>query len=541
MKHLKRLTPALLLWCALLTQGQSSLIENGDFESAKADGPEGWKLAEHITWEKEGENRFLRLSSPKPGANVMVYRAVPLTPQIKAIEFKFKVRHENITRGKQPWFDGRVMMNFRDAANNAVTPAPPNPSFTGSSKAWKEVNKHFRVPEKAVKLEMMFTLFQANSGQLDFDDISLTPLPIEVMEKEEADAREKEAARIAKLPKPKPQVPVPPADQLPSELRVVRNHLENAHNQRVWLQGVAIPSLEFSAGGERILESIRVAIEQWKANCIRLPIREHFYAGSGPHQNDGGMKYRQLVEDAVNLAAGHGCYIVLDLHDFRAPREKHVAFWKEVATKYKNHPAVLFELFNEPHGITWEVWRDGGPVTDKKKGDIIAENSQPLVAFESVGMQKLVNTVREAGAKNIVICGGLDWGYDLSGILNGFALEDKSGNGIVYSSHVYPWKRNWQEKFLNVAEKHPIFVGEVGAEEEKMEFIPKEAQENPYTWVPDMLGVIQKHQLNWTAWSFHPKAAPKVLKDWSYAPTPYWGEFVKKALSGEKFEPQKLR
>jgi hypothetical protein len=56
-------------------------------------------------------------------------------------------------------------------------------------------------------------------------------------------------------------------------------------------------------------------------------------------------------------------------------------------------------------------------------------------------MQALINAVRESGAKNIVLAGGLDWAYDLSGIANGFALDDKGGNGIIYSTHIYPWKK----------------------------------------------------------------------------------------------------
>jgi hypothetical protein len=390
----------------------------------------------------------------------------------------------------------------------------------------------------------MFTLFQAESGQLDFDEIRLSPLAVEVIDAAEAAAREKNAARIAALPKPIPKVAVPGADKLPKELHVAGNRIQNSAGETVWLQGLAIPSLEWSAAGENILKSIEVGITDWKANCIRLPIREHFWAGTGPYQNDGGMQYRQTVDDAVNACAGHGVYLVLDLHVFRAPLNAHAAFWKELAERYKNHPAVLFELFNEPHDISWEVWRNGGKVVDKKKpgtGDVLAENKEELTSFESIGMQKLLDTIRATGAKNIVIAGGLDWGYDLSGVLAGNGLDDRGGNGIVYSSHVYPWKSDWQHKFVDLAEKYPLFIGEVGAEVEKLSFVPADRQEDPYTWCPDMLGLIQKYKLNWTAWCFHPKSSPRVLKDWDFTPTPYWGEFVKQALAGKQFELKKLR
>jgi hypothetical protein len=111
----------------------------------------------------------------------------------------------------------------------------------------------------------------------------------------------------------------------------------------------------------------------------------------------------------------------------------------------------------------------------------------------------------------------------------------------MYSSHVYPWKSDWQGKFLDAAAKYPLFLGEVGADEKKMDFIPPDRQEDPNTWAPDVLGVIQKYRLNWTAWDFHPKSTPRVILDWDYTPTPFWGVCVKRALAGEQFDVKRLR
>ena len=158
----------------------------------------------------------------------------------------------------------------------------------------------------------------------------------------------------------------------------------------------------------------------------------------------------------------------------RRPRQEHADFWKDAAARYKDHPAVLFDLFNEPHGTTWEVWRDGGFVAEKKKaGDEDAfttaeEKAKAAKGFQAIGMQALLDAVRATGAQNIVLVGGLDCAYDLSGIAKGFALEEKGGNGIIYSTHIYPWKKGWQEKVLVVADKYPILVGEVGANTKKM-------------------------------------------------------------------------
>ena len=541
------LVVSFLLSCRLIAAPApvptDSLLGNGDFERS-TDGmkPDEWPIGSGAKWEREGDNHFLRLTSPSPGANVMVYRAVPIPAEVKALEFSFKVRYNGIKRGKQAWFDGRVMMNFKDEKKEVVRPGPGAPAFSGTSAAWKESKGRFRVPPGATMLELMFTLFQAESGQIDFDDVKLRPVPLAEIEAAETAAAEKEKARIAALPKPAAKVPPATPEQLPKPLHVVGNQIQTNEGKGVWLQGLAVPSMEWSATGENILKSLEVGLSDWKANCIRLCVREDFWSGKGPYQKDGGMLYRQTVDDAVNLCASRGAYIVLDLHDYRAPEEKHAIFWKEVAAKYKNHPAVIFELLNEPHDISWEVWKNGGPVYDQKKNkDVAAENSDKLKSFDSIGMQRLVDVIRETGANNLIVAGGLDWSYDLSGLLNGFALRDANGNGIMYSTHVYPWKSDWQGKFLAAAEKYPIFMGEVGADTQKMSFLPADKQEDPFTWVPDILGVIQKHHLNWTAWCFHPKATPRVISDWTYTPTPFWGEFVKKALAGEHFEAKRLR
>ena len=111
----------------------------------------------------------------------------------------------------------------------------------------------------------------------------------------------------------------------------------------------------------------------------------------------------------------------------------------------------------------------------------------------------------------------------------------------MYESHCYPWKKGWQKAFLDVAAKYPVLLGEVGAQDTPMPWETAKSFIPPEEWVPDMLGVIQKHRLNWTAWCFHPKASPCMIKGWDYEPTPYWGEPAKRALHGESFPEGRIR
>ncbi len=331
-----------------------------------------------------------------------------------------------------------------------------------------------------MKFVIDLTLLYPVKGTVDFADLSLKPIPAE---------------GVPDVKQPDYSSPVVAApSKLPPMLHVEGNKIKDAAGKEVWLQGIALPSLEFSLQGDHIVQGIIVATEDWKSNVIRLPVHEDFWFGKGKEKfaaEDGGAAYRQVIDSAINAAAARGAYLVIDLHRYRAARREYVDFWKDVATKYKDHPAVLFELMNEPHSISWEVWQNGGPVTDKQLNPkVVYENKEKLTQYTAAGMQDLVNAIRETGAKNIIIAGGLDWGYDLSGILTGHALDDKGGNGIMYSSHVYPWKTGWQKKFLDVAAKYPDFYRRMRRRRKAM-FPPPIRHEDPYKWSPDMIAVIR--------------------------------------------------
>lgn len=508
--------------------GRGSLLPNGGFElDRNSDGqPDGWNIGEGVQWAREEGNRFLRLQPTEPGQMVMSHRALDLPSGVGALELSYRVRYTDLKPGEEAWHDGRIVMHFLDAAGRQLSPDPSHPNFRGSSDGWVQRRQRLTVPEGARTLEFMPAVFKAAGGRLDLDDIEIKPVGAQAA----AGPRKAESTQAQEEPMTQPA----PNAEPPPELHVEGNRLLTPKGEEVWLQGVNVPSLEWTPTGEHVLRSIRVAVEDWRANVIRLPVSEEYWFGRGEHQGDDGGPYRRLIDDAVAEAAGRGAYVVIDLHRYRAPTRRHAEFWAEAAARYAGNPAVLFGLLNEPHGISWEVWRDGGPV-ERKTQDGETET------FESVGMQGLVDTVRDAGAQNIVVVGGLDWAYDLSGVLGGYALDDRGGNGIIYDSHVYNWKRDWREKFLAVAEEHPVLIGETGCAAEPLHFIPAENQEDPYTWAPAMIGLVQKHRLHWTAWSFHTGASPSILADWDYTPTPHWGAFVRAGLRGAGFRVERLR
>ena len=446
----------------------ASLISNGDFEAAGEGDAPHWFAANSpgralVT---EDGNRFLRLQVVEPGQTLMAHRMVRVQPDHAAYELSYRVRYHDLKRGDKPWFDGRIMMNFKDVRGATVGNAP-TPYFAGTRDEWTARTYRFAVPDGAVSLEVMPALFRPKSGRIDFDDLRLVALsPADtqaLLDAERAAAAEKDRrARLIAEDLARPGRSV--------ELKTHGNRVVGAAGAEVLLQGLSVDSMQWGPG-ERVSWSIRVALDEWKANVIRLPVDDRRWFG----EEKASAAYRKQVDDAVALCAARGAYLILDYHGFGAPRPRHVDFWKDAAARYANHPAVLFELFNEPHGISWKLWRDGGDLrTDRHKDENPAENQLQSEGDFTQGMQALVDAVRGTGAKNIVLVGGLDWAYDLTGVVDGYALDDRGGNGIVYVSHIYPWKTGWAKKVRAAAADTG---GPVGIEVDGGERVPRPAQQ----------------------------------------------------------------
>lgn len=548
---------AVALWCGLsashLAAAPRALVANPGFtlDENGDEWPDGWSKGPGLAWHSEPWPglSFVRLQTVEPGKSVFLFRAMPLPSSSRVLGYVVKARASDVVAGDQPWHDARILFEFRNATDAKVGPAPaPLIVSRGGTQDWKTFDGRLVVPEGATQLVVLAALFHCRAGSLDaglievfeHDEVAVGATPSVVP----SVAQTGGAARLAPVIEPALKENWPPA------LRVSGNRLVTDGGEAVRLQGVNIVSLEWNPRGERVREAALRAMEEWRANTLRLPVVESYWFGRDPSQRGDAADYRARVDEIVRLAANRGVYVVLDLHRFRAPRDEHVEFWREAARRYAGHPAVLFDLFNEPHSISWKVWRDGGLVAEKdgtSDEDVFLNAEEALrnkQAFRSPGMQALLDAVREAGADNVVIAGGLDWSYDLSGVIAGYALQEPeggAGRGIMYSTHIYNWKRDWQRNVLDVAAAHPVFVGEVGATTKIMKFVAEELQESPYTWVPNALGMMERHGLHWTGFSLHPRAAPVMIEDWSFAPTDYWGAFALRALRGERFEMTGLR
>jgi hypothetical protein len=288
----------------------------------------------------------------------------------------------------------------------------------------------------------------------------------------------------------------------PMRLHTEGNKVLDAGGKPVWLYGINIASLEWTNGGEHVEESVNRAINDWKVNLIRLPLAQDRWFGKMTNQTDGGAAYRALVDKLVDTCAAGRVYINLDLH------------WSDCG-KWVNEGGKLGQ-HDMPDERSIDFWRDGGTAADKPAR---WNPSQAKVTYEAVGLQKLYDTVRATGATNLVTVSGLDWGYDLSGVLQGYEIK---GSNLIYETHPYPNKPpNWDKNFGDASSKYPVYAGEWG-------FGRRDT--NGLEYAQNLMQYAKKHELHWTAWDLHTTAGPTLIKNWQYEPT-IFGQFVKEQLA----------
>lgn len=278
-------------------------------------------------------------------------------------------------------------------------------------------------------------------------------------------------------------------------------------------RGVARPSLEWTGMGENLNPQDYEFMAGWGANVVRIALNQGFWLEGSVAYVPG---YPERIDQQIEWAQAAGMDVILDLHwsdrgDFgttpdqqRMADANSVTFWDQVATRYQDDGRVLFELYNEPHDVTWQVWRDGG---DSGEG------------FTAVGMQTLYDTVRATGAHNVVIAGGLDYAYDLKGVPS----APLSGYNIAYASHPYDFPNkapaSWDADWGFLSETYPIIVTEFGS----------------FTcgadYASQLIDYASDRSLSWTAWAWYPGGCefPALITDWVATPSEV-GQVVRTAL-----------
>ncbi|MGB7963888.1 MAG: cellulase family glycosylhydrolase [Propionicimonas sp.] len=298
------------------------------------------------------------------------------------------------------------------------------------------------------------------------------------------------------------------------------------------------------------------AMASWRINTVRVPLNSACWLGISEQLTSGntsyaGAAYQKAIEDYVDLLTANGMYVILELHWTGCgnspclanwlkpmPERAHATqFWGSVAAEFKGNTSILFDLFNEPQGIDWTCWRDGGCTVFE--GDRANE-------FTVEGMQPMVDAVREAGARTQpILLGGLEYANDMRGWLAN--LPSDPSNALVASVHLYNFNSpcptmlgsqsaadaiecftsNSYNSIEDIAKQYPVVFGELGQDGCRSDF------------VDPMLKWLDERGFSVLGWAWNTAdcaSFPALISDYDGTPTAF-GKAFQQSFTAGRTEP----
>ena len=320
------------------------------------------------------------------------------------------------------------------------------------------------------------------------------------------------------------------------------NRIYGSDNYPYLFHGVARDDLEYFCKGDGHYATQDLAYmglgnnttnqTYWGGNVVRLPLSENFWLYGHPSENCTANQYQTLVKQTVDTLTKLNLNVILNLEWTNAggqifgggtqlamPDSDSISFWQQVAGIYASFPNVLFEVFNEPHIFSWSCWINGCQIS----GDVGTDHQR--YTYAGIGMQQLVDTIRSTGAANLILVGGLNWGYDLSQL----PTYHLSGTNIVYDTHPYDYYGkqpiNWDADFGNVSSLYPLFSAESGE------------YDCGTSYMSQLINYFDAHDISWVGWawvisSINPCLYPQVVSNYTGTPVAGMGQWEYQHIQG---------
>jgi endoglucanase len=244
-----------------------------------------------------------------------------------------------------------------------------------------------------------------------------------------------------------------------------------------------------------------------------------------------GVTYQRAIEQYVNALMAAGMYVIVDMqfsstggkqkatHQEPMPDLTYApAFWTSVANAFKDDPAVIFDLFNEPYpnhntdsAAAWKCVLDG-----------TAGGTCTHVRYQAAGMQLLVNAVRATRSSNVIMVGGPQFAGDLDQWRAYEPVDPR--HQLAASIHIY-WRNAshpdfspcytsacWNDVLAPLAATVPIVVGEFGE---------LDCGDSLY---PPFLDFADAHGISYLAWAWfvgNCASEPSLITSYAGSPTAF--------------------
>jgi endoglucanase len=300
--------------------------------------------------------------------------------------------------------------------------------------------------------------------------------------------------------------PAPTPLDVNGVLRVQNGIIVNKNNRPPQLRGI---SFSWSIWQGRKYDNPAVVdwlVKDFKVSLIRVPIAVQPAAG----YLDDPEGQKNLITTVVDEGLKDNIYVLLDWHDHNA--HLHIAqakaFFAEMAKRYAGKPNIIYEIWNEPERVSWDVVKDYAV--------------------------QVITEIRKYDPNGLIVVGSPHWDQDVDVVadapITGFS-------NIAYSFHFYASDPSHQEKLMAKADKAlrkglPIIVSEwgVGEADGNGEF-NRDKTKNWLNW-------LERNKLSWINWNITDKKETTALLQpgaptdggWTEEQLTPAGQYIRKVL-----------
>jgi len=264
--------------------------------------------------------------------------------------------------------------------------------------------------------------------------------------------------------------------QVNGQLKVCGKNLCNQFGQVVQLRGMSTHGLQWYGWGKCVTaNALDVQATYWKSSVVRISL----YVQEGGYETNP-TAFTNQVNTIIREVTNRGMYALVDWHildpgnpNYNLARAK--TFFTAVANANKGKVNLIYEIANEPNGVSWNTIRNYA--------------------------EQIIPVIRGIDPNAVIVVGTRGWSS--LGISEGGSPQEIINNpvratNVMYAFHFYAasHKTEYLNALNTASNSLPIFVTEWGSQ------TYTGGGPNDFTSSNKYIQLMSQKKISWTNWNW---------------------------------------
>jgi aryl-phospho-beta-D-glucosidase BglC (GH1 family) len=262
--------------------------------------------------------------------------------------------------------------------------------------------------------------------------------------------------------------------EINGKLHVCGTKLCNQYGKPIQLRGMSTHGLQwhYNCINNASLDALA---GDWKADILRISM----YIQEGGYETNPRL-FTDRVHSIIEQVTARGMYFIVDWHQL-SPGDPHYnlararTFFTEIAQRHGNKPNILYEVANEPSGVSWSRIRDYH--------------------------HAIIPTIRAQDPDSVILLGTRAWsslGVSDGGNEQEVISNPVNASNVMYTFHFYAASHgaNYRGALSRAADRIPMFVTEYGTQ------TFTGGGGNDFGSSQQYIDLMAQKKISWTNWNY---------------------------------------